>query len=289
MWRSRIAWTCWALIPVAGLAYHFGPGQKPYLQDVAGGVIVKAKAFERDAQAAQEAAYAAHLRAIEERRAAFLSQSPEDAAKAKAASADEAKAYAAAADAWRVVADELNKAQGLLVKHPSEATDQVRCAKGRALIRSGQINSGLAELEALVDEHEESGKDATDLARDAREELATGYYYNARILRLSGAKAEEWREYSGKARQNFRYLAESARNTGADRAVVDQLQNDVEVVLNLEQGKLDDLQAKPLPKNSPQGNCQCDKPGKKPGKKPNGKKNDARNGAGDMPEMGGGW
>ena len=39
-------------------------------------------------------------------------------------------------------------------------------------------------------------------------ELATAYYYGARLMRLAGKPADEWREVAGRARQNFRYLAE---------------------------------------------------------------------------------
>jgi hypothetical protein len=70
-------------------------------------------------------------------------------------------------------------------------------------------------------------------------------------MRLSGRPASEWKEVSGRARQNFRYLAETS---GADAALAKNHQNNLELVLNLEQSSLEDIQAKPLPKDSPRAN-----------------------------------
>ena len=95
----------------------------------------------------------------------------------------------------------------------------------------------------------------TPLAIKAREELATAYYYGARLMRLAGKPADEWREVASRARQNFRYLAEDAKARGASGDEIANHEKNGELVLNLEQSSLDELYAKPRPKDSPTGKC----------------------------------
>jgi hypothetical protein len=46
--KRAILWTLWALVPVAALAMHLGPGQKHLARDEAAEIIAKAEALERD-------------------------------------------------------------------------------------------------------------------------------------------------------------------------------------------------------------------------------------------------
>lgn len=295
---SRFGWALWALVPVAALTYHFGPGQLAYAQNRAARAQDKALDAERAAEAAQKAAYQQHLAAIDARRKALLTDAPEDAAAARAATAQEDTAYLAAAAAWKQTADLYAETQSALSTPEGGATSDearaIRLAHARATVRSGDIWPGIAELEGMLDEMHETqpvGDDNAALARTAREELATAYYYGARLLRLSGMPPQEWKIESGKARQHFRYLAERALDDEGDASELAQnYQRNVELVLNLEQSSLVDIEGKPLPRNSPcnckQGNRPCS--GKKPGKKPNGPKQDARN-AGGMDAIPAGW
>lgn len=290
MLMSRIAWTCWALIPVAALAYHFGPGQKAYAYDRAAGLQSRATSAEKGAAAAQGEAYKAHLAAIDARRAAFLSQAPEDAAKAKTATEAEARAYAAAGEAWKKASDAFGQILNVLNDTPGVPADdlaRIRWAKSRAEVRSGDIGKGATELEDLLDEFETRGQGDCELARSTREELATAYYYGARLLRLAGRPAEEWRAVSGQARQQFRFLAEQSKARGDDQAAANNQRN-VELVLNLEQSALIDIQGRPLPKQSP-SKCEGMKPGngKKKSNRPP-KQKDGR-GAGGVGDIGEGW
>jgi hypothetical protein len=254
----KIAWTVWALLPVAALAYHFGPGQRAYTEDKAADILAQARALEVGAEAAQARAYDAHLRAIAARREAL--KSPDAAPKAREAAAAEDAAYAEAAEAWRLTADKLQAAQDVLAAVGSGKTDAVRIAKDRTLIRAGKIGDGVGDLETLLDTLPES-EAAGALARQAREELATGYYYGARLMRASGKPPAEWREVSAVARQNFRYLAESSK---AEQAT--DLQKNLELVLNLEQAAQEDLLAKPLPKMSPRSGSDGLQPSNRKGK-----------------------
>src|SRR5262249_31027935 len=98
----------------------------------------------------------------------------------------------------------------------------------------------------------------------------------------------EWREGSGWARQNFRYLAETSQEKKKPKAA--ERQKKLELVLNLEQSSTEDLQAQPLPQYNPQSKRKrpCDSKKERKNQKPPGRKGDAR-GAGGVGEIEGGW
>jgi len=289
MFISRLMWTCWALVPVGLLAYHFGPGQSAYAFDQAARLQAHAAVAEKEAAAAQEAAYAHHLAAIDARRRAFLSQSPDDAAAAREAAATEDAAYKVAAEAWRKAADAFAPIQAILEGTSPDALSRIRWARGRALVRSGDIARGVTDLEDLLDEFAQAGTADSEIATSTREELATAYYYGARLMRLAGIPAEEWRAVSGKARQQFRYLAEKSIAAGTqDQAVRDHEKN-LELVLNLEQSSLQDLQGRPLPRLSPRDGAQGLRPGNRPGKTQRPPTRRDGRGAGGAGDIGEGW
>ncbi|MBL9147584.1 MAG: hypothetical protein JNM94_02715 [Phycisphaerae bacterium] len=301
---GRIGWAIWALVPVGVVAYHFGPGQQAAVLDSAASLQRDAMTAEASAKSAQDAAYQAHLAAIDARRAAFVAQSPAADEAAKNATNVEQAAYAKAAESWASAADAFTRMETLLTEAETKAAAsgspalgtsdlndellEVRLAKSRALVRSGDVWGGITELESVLEAVEENPDlDSTELR--TREELGTAYYFGARLLRLSGKPADEWRIESGQARQQFRYLAERARAEGGAADAADLHQKNLELVLNLEQLDLNELKAKPLPKNSPcqgkEGNRPCN--GNKKSKRPPQKK-DAR-GAGGASEIPWGW
>jgi hypothetical protein len=286
--RSRVLWSCWALVPVVVAAYHFGPGQLAWKREQAAALLAQASTLEAEAEAAQSRAYELHLLSLKARRDATADASATTAAK-RAQEAEEA-AYAQAASAWSTLADTLEGAVKAVAEQSPSQADRYRWSRGRALIRAGRLESGIDELEELVEKLDASERDDASkaLARNAREDLATGRYYKARIMRLGGAKPADWREEASKARQQFRYLAETAADRGDSSEQVLNHQRNVEVVLNLEQSGLTELEGKPRPKDAPQGNREGDRPGKKgkSNRPPNRK--DAR-GAGGAGEMGPGW
>jgi hypothetical protein len=91
----------------------------------------------------------------------------------------------------------------------------------------------------------------------------------------------------GRARQNFRYLAETA---GADPSLAKNHQNNLELVLNLEQSGIEDIQAKPLPKDSPRANRDGLGPaqGKRRNQRPP-RRGPPNNGASGVGEIESGW
>jgi len=280
-------WTLWAIAPVVAAAYHFGPGQRHYQADRAAGVLARAEREQVDAMALQEAAYQSHLRALAARAAAFGSDDPTLHDNAKQAGTEEHAAYTAAATSWQRVADTLGGAEALIEDEDHSLRQRVRVSRGRALVRAGSVGSGAEVLEGLLEEFTAAGASDPALERQVREELATAYYYGARLMRLAGRPAPEWKEISGRAAQQYRYLAEGARTRGQPAEALDQEKN-VELVLNLEQSSLDELFAKARPKDSPTGSGRIGtepRPGargRRRGERPGG-------GAGLDGEIGQGW
>ncbi|MFO0834571.1 MAG: hypothetical protein U0638_06345 [Phycisphaerales bacterium] len=328
VWLSRIGWTLWALVPVAALSLHFGPAQRWDRREQAERLILGADAAQREATRLQGEAYEAHLAALAAR---MKAAGTEDAALAKqAADAAEAESVAAtrAEGAWRRVVDGLSPAIELMRESDAAIERELRVARAHAAVRSGDIGEGADDLEALLDDLASEGKGESELARKARAELGTAYYYGARLLRMSGKPAEVWREVAGQARQQFRYLAEHEPESATTRAGVgprgaianvgdaeashgasgvagskavdasggtmpqasaaDDNRRNVELVLNLEQSSLDELYARARPKDSPIGAGNRLGKGKKRGRGPNGN-GPPQNGAGMGDEVGPGW
>ena len=289
MKRSRIAWSLWALVPVGLLAFHFGPGQAAYREDRAAKLVAKADAEQKVALSLQSEAYAKHLAAIAARIAAFGNEDESLRKAAATATADEEAAYAKASAAWKVTADALAEAQTYVDDLGGPVREEIRLAKARALVRTGDVAAGANELEDLLYDAGEHDALDTPLALKAREELATAYYYGARLMRLAGKPADEWREVASRARQNFRYLAEDAKARGASAEEVANHEKNGELVLNLEQSSLDELYAKPRPKDSPTGKCNGLGQQPRPGRKGRNQGDKPAKGAGMNGEIGNGW
>ena len=193
--------------------------------------------------------------------------------------------YAVASDAWKEAADKFAVVEQLLEGNASAV--EIKWAKARAMVRAGEIFNGIDELEAIVYDAEADGDE--ELAVAAREELAAAHYYGARILREEGRSAATWREVSGVARQQYRYLAERAGAEG-DEGLADDLQKNLERVLDLEQLGQAELMAKPLPKESPRGRRPGDRdPGDGQGRSRRPPQRPGGNGAGGLLEIGPGW
>jgi hypothetical protein len=286
---SRLAWMLWALVPVGLLAFHFGPGQAAFREDRAAKLVAKADDAQQDALALQAAAYEKHLAAINARIAAFGKDDESLHKAAQAATAEEEAAYALASASWKKTADALAEAQTYVDEIGGPVREEIRLAKARALVRTGDVAAGTNELEDMLFDAGEHGELDTPLALKAREELATAYYYGARLMRLAGKPADEWREVAGRARQNFRYLAESAKARGAAASEVTNHEKNGELVLNLEQSSLDELYAKPRPKDSPTGKCNGLGNQPRPGRKGRNQGDKPAKGAGMNGEIGDGW
>ncbi len=284
---SRIAWSLWAILPVIGLAYHYGPGQRAFMDSRAVELQRAAIELEREAMALQAAAYAKHLEALAARRAAADRPNSETEARANEATASESQAFQASSAAWRGVAEAYARVREAARDASPETMQMVRWSRSRALVRAGDLWNGIAELEGVLAELDAAGQSPSAMSRSTREELASAYYYAARLMRLSGDPAEEWLIESGKARQHFRYLAERARIDGLGAHVAQNHERNVELVLNLEQSTLLEIQGKPLPKDSPLGRT-GNRPGGEGKRKRPPQQRDGR-GAGGAEDVNTGW
>ncbi len=295
---QRLFWTAWALVPVAVLAWHFGPGQQALRRDQAAEIVAAASALEAEAIRLQEIAYAAHLEAIEARAAAFAQESPSLRAEAVEAGIREDAASEAAESAWSATAAALDEAVALLegdsgsrAISDSERTvrSEIRLARARALVRAGEIGRGANDLEDLLLQLGEEGVGEGELAIAAREELATAYYYGARLMRLAGKPGPEWRRIAALARQNFRYLAERTAEAGGDPQQVADHERNTELVLNLEQSSREELSFLPRPRQSPTGAGEGLGRELRPGRRGRNQGDQPARGAGMNGEIGDGW
>lgn len=277
---ARIGWAVWALVPVGAMAFHYGPGQSVYRHDQAADLRRSAISLEEKAASLQAESHARHLASLEARRAALVSDTPESRLALQRATEAETRAFEASSVAWKLVADTCARIEETAQGATPETIRKIRWSRARALVRSGDIWSGIEELESIL---ADAGDREGGLIRATREQLGAAYYYGARLMRLAGEPDSEWLIETGKARQHFRYLAERAGSADTAR----DHERNVELVLNLEQEGRFALEGKPLPKDSP---CRCN------GTKPNaGRKNkrppnqrDAR-GAGGAENIYTGW
>jgi hypothetical protein len=294
----RAAWTAWALVPIAVLAFHFGPGQAALRRDRAAAIVALAVNAEREAIELQDLAYEAHLEAIEARAAAFAVEDPVRRAAASTAGEREDAAATVAEAAWSRTAALLEEAVSVLEPPAGgtmpgtttrEIAQRVRLARSRALVRSGEIGRGANELEDLLLDLGDAGEATSPLGIAAREELATAYYYGARLMRLGGKAGPEWRPIASLARQNFRYLAEHAASADGDAQRLADHQRNTELVLNLEQSSREELAFLPRPRQSPTGTGQGLGQELRPGRRGRNQGEQPARGAGMNGEIGAGW
>ena len=294
---KNLAWIAWAVLPVLALALHYGPGQEWLARDEAAKIAARAGAAQQVAESAQERAHDAHLATFEARKQAFLAgQDPDQPVdpvagrKLKELRAAEEVAYDAAAKAWAQTAD--------LYLTAAETLDGGRCADAlhwaaaRARVRSGEVFNGVRALQQLLVIQQEAGLGDSPMAGTVREELAAAQYIGARLLREEGRPGTVWREVSGAARRNYRYLAERRLARAGDETAR-LMQRNLEQVLNLEQSDRSQLDGMPLPRQSPRGrrpgDCEAGScRGKKPGRGPQKKGRPAQGAGGRMP-YGPGW
>lgn len=255
--RSKVLWTAWALVPVAAVAWAFGPGQSAIDRDRAARLIDTARAAEARAEMTQAAAHEANRAAVAARKTAERTHAASDFAAAEAARQAEDAAYTAAAQAWKEVAAPLSEARTLLERaNDTKAVNDVRLVRAKALIRGGELLEGVVELESMLESIPE-GAEHSEFAEQVRHELGSGLYFGARLLRHAGASPEDWGAVATAARRQFRYLAETTQpGEGTDSERFDEHQFNVEVALDLEQQSYEELLGKPLPKNCP-GCCTC--------------------------------
>jgi hypothetical protein len=224
--NRRILWAIWAIVPVAAIAIHLGPGQRLLAADRASDHLSLALAAE---QAEDYAAAAEHY-------AAARAQLPDDQSAQRARLAlREAKATVFAG----------NLVEGA-AKLESLITELTNPASGTPDLRAGSSDSGTPTLRGGL-----SSEDSAKLLTETRDALGTAAYFTAWTMRLEGAAADEWKPETEKARQQFRLLAETALADG-DKELAEAATKNDEQVIRLERMDLSELAGLPLPKK-----CKC--------------------------------
>lgn len=198
----------WLLAPVAGLAYHYGPGQDRLRDDAA------AEAIE-------------------------LAESLASQARARAAESGDAAARGLWAEAERAYADAL----ATLPNGRVEEARRLRLEQAKAQMFVSQLPDARRTLEGLVDELVADPEAPPELLDEARSALANAQYYTTWLMRLEGAPREEWEPEIEASRQNYKLVAERAEPGEAKRAATEN----VEASIRLARMELEDLQGLPLP------------------------------------------
>jgi hypothetical protein len=201
----------WLLLPVAALAYHYGPGQDRLLEDRA------AEAAERGMEAARDA------RALQT-----------------------AEGDLAAASHWAAAVEAFDEALASLPAERVVEARALRLERAKAQMLCSGLPEARRELQSLVEEM--SADPLSDAARlaDARGALGSAQYYTTWLMRLEGAPREEWEQEIESARQNFRLLAEEASGQD-DEARAARAGEDLEAAIRLARMDLTELQGLPLP------------------------------------------
>lgn len=287
-----LGWSAWAMLPVLGLAFHFGPGQTLLNRDLAISQMGAAEVAEQAATELQSQAYEAQFATLAARDQLLEDDNEENRARVEQLMNAEQQAYAAASDAWKTAAESYQQVESLL--EGTFEANQVRLLRSRALVRAGEVFNGIDELEStLAAALEESTGGEPDpqaalLVVAAREELAAAHYYGARLLREEGRAPDVWKQVSETSRQQFRYLAEQTAMSSAPE-VSRNLQRNLERVLDLEQQDRSELVGRPIPKDSPRARRPGDgEPSKRPGIGPP-RGDQPGSGASGMMEIGDGW
>ena len=214
----------WLLIPVAVLAYHFGPGQ------------------------------------------AYLHR--ETAARQLAAAAQAEKQ-----ENWQAAMNAYSAALAAIPETDLKQRTQVRLARAKARMYSGEIVEAIDDMKALLAEMP-AGRSEAALEDEIRATLGTAEYYTAWLMRLEGASAAEWTPQIESARQHFRYLAENQLAAGSSAA--EQEQEFLEAAIRLERADLSELRGLPLPKFCASCKGVCEKCRSKSHGKPSEKPHDSR-------------
>ena len=154
---------------------------------------------------------------------------------------------AAQAGKWNVAVREYEAALAKQPKNPdalSKTTVQrLQVELNKARMQASKLPEAREELEALVEQMQaDTGTDPVVLA-DARQALARSQFYMTWLMRLEGLDRETWEPEIEAARQNWRLLAEQAK----DDKVAVQHRTDLEAAIKLERMEIEDLQGLPLP------------------------------------------
>lgn len=147
---------------------------------------------------------------------------------------------------WSPAAARFEKALEAL---PAERIDDARLIRlelAQAKMNAARLPEAHGELKTLLDELLDDDAHSVELERKVRESLAGSQFYMTWLMRLEGLPNTEWEPEIESARQNYRMLAETARESGKSAEAKKQQEN-LEASIRLARLDLTDLQGLPLP------------------------------------------
>ena len=201
----------WLLLPAAALAYHYGPGQDQVRIDRAADASVRADQLAREARAVA------------------------------ATDGD-----AAARDLWAQAEEAYGQALDALPKDSSGTDRVLRLERAKAQMFLSKLPEAHRDLSVLVEELTEDPSADPKLLADARGALANAQYYRTWLMRLEGAPESEWQPEIEASRQNYKLLAQQAKDSG-DELVAKASEENLEASIRLSRMDINDLQGLPLP------------------------------------------
>ena len=160
--------TLWCLLPLGGLAYHYGPGRARLVLDEAAAAVDEAREHARVAQGLK---------------------------------GDDATAE------WALASARFEAALTLLPKDSTAERRALTLERAKARMLCSQLPQANAELRALVQELEAEPTPDAALLFDARRTWANSEYYMTWLARLEGASETEWEPRIEAARQVYKLLA----------------------------------------------------------------------------------
>ncbi len=207
----KLLLTVWLLLPVAGVSYHYGPGQDRLRLDRVAELVNVAEVHAE--RAARLTASEGQLRALD----------------------DWTRAEAAYEDALNLLPHErVDERRSITLEH----------SKCRMYV--SELPEANAALEQLVAELVDDESADTALLDDARRTLANSQYYMTWLMRLEGRGREDWEPPIEAARQTYKLLAQRAESRGDDE-LLQASREDLEATVRLARMDLTELQGLPLP------------------------------------------
>lgn len=172
---------------------------------------------------------------------------------------------------WQLAAEEYSRARAALPDEDLKSRQRLEVMEAGAKFQGGDFVESDTQLEGVLAREAAASAPDAKLVAKLREQLGQNAYYSAWVMRLEGAAPDEWREESTRARQHFRYLAES----GPDESLKKPSSDNLEAVVRFEQMDISQLKSLPLPKQCKNcSNCSQKKREQRLSKNGNGKKPD---------------
>lgn len=147
---------------------------------------------------------------------------------------------------WAAAIEKYEAALKSLPPEQVTAGRRIRLALNQARMMYKQLPEARAALAKLVAEMAADSDADQALLDEARAAQASSQYYMTWLMRLEGYSREEWEPEIEAARQNYRLLAERAKQRG-EGAVAKQCREDLESAVKLARMDLQELQGIPLP------------------------------------------